>query len=742
MKKIFFLLGFFCVFNPLNAQNTLFGSVTNSNHEPLVGTTVYIPYLKTGTSTDNQGNYEIRNLPNGKLKVLYSYVGYVNHFETVTFDNEPKNVNVTLLESALESEEIVITSGYNATQHDNAVKIDVLNINALTSSVPSNFTALLAKIPGIDMISKGNGVSKPVIRGLSMNDILILNNGVRFENYQYSSHHPTGIDEFDIEKIEVIKGPASLLYGSDAMGGVINFIKEKPASIGKTEGDFTSQYFSNSLGFVNNLGIKSAGEHWYGGIRAGQKSHADYLQGGGTFVPNSRFHERSLKTNLGLRNNLGNFNVFYDYNQQNLGLVEDEAIENISTRGRKITGMYQRFDTHLFSVQNKIHRKKSVLDVNASYQNTTLAHFDISGDYELQMALQTLTYEAKLNLNSGKNIDYTFGFQGLNQKNKNLNDRETILLPNATTANYSLFGLFQWNYKNKLTLQTGLRYDLKNIKSDKVGVETDDNFRKALDKNYNSINGSLGGTLHLSDFLIMRMNVASAFRTPNLAELTANGPHEAIYEKGSENLIPEKSFETDWSIHYHQNQFTLDVAAFYNTIKDYIFITPTGLYTTNELPIYQFNQANSYLYGSEIGCHFHPKNWDFLHLETTFSSVIGKKTNGDFLPFIPAHQLNIEISVENDNIGVFKDNFVTLNSHTAFKQNNIAPEETPTSEYSLLDISLGTSLNFGRQKMMFSLSCNNIFDQKYIDHLSTLKEVDLYNPGRNFTLNLKIPFEF
>ena len=233
----------------------------------------------------------------------------------------------------------MVSGVYNSTQHDNAVKIDVLKLDPHTIKTTPNFSEVLTQVPGVDMISKGSGVSKPVIRGLSMNDILVLNNGVRFENYQYSSHHPLGIDEFGIEDVEIIKGPASLLYGSDAIGGVINFIKEKPAPVGTIIGDYNLQLFSNTLGMTNNFGIKGASKKFFGGIRVGQKTNADFLQGGGAFVPNSRFNEISVKANTGFTDKIGTFKLFYDFNNQKLGLVEDEAIEEITSRGRENRNM-------------------------------------------------------------------------------------------------------------------------------------------------------------------------------------------------------------------------------------------------------------------------------------------------------------------------------------------------------------------------------------------------------------------
>jgi len=741
MYKFILVLGLLFHLPMVQAQNTISGSIQNSQNQPLEGASIFISETHQGTVSDANGLFQLNHLPNGKITLQCSFVGYANHVETVQLSGQPIQLQIILMESAIESEEIVISAGYNTTQHDNAVKIEVFKVHPMEVKITPNFTEMLTKIPGVDMISKGSGVSKPVIRGLSMNDILVLNNGVRFENYQYSSHHPLGIDEFGIENVEIIKGPASLLYGSDAIGGVINFIKEKPAPVNSFKGDYNTQFFSNSLGFNNNIGLKGASEKFFGSIRLGQKSNADYLQGGGIFVPNSRFNEKSFKSNVGLTNTLGTFKLFYDFNQQRLGLVEDEAIESIETRGRKVEIMYQGFNNHLISSQNKLHLGSYKLDVNGAFQNTELAHFDEAGGYELQMQLQTLTYETKFYFPSLKKSEYIVGFQGFNQKNININDRETILLPDAVTQNYSIFGMMQIQPVEKLRIQTGLRFDTKSIETEAVTDEiTSEIIRNALDVSYQSLSGSLGLTFHVNDDALIRGNIASAYRTPNLAELTSDGPHELRYEIGNSALDPEKSWETDLSFHYHKNDFTFDVAAYLNTIKNYIFIAPTGLNTDDGLPIFQYQQADSKLYGGEIGIHYHPENLKFLHFETTFASVVGKQNDGAFLPFIPAQKLNFEVRAEKEKLAFLNNTFVAFSVQNAFKQENTADDETLTDAYSLFDASMGGSIPWQKQDINIQLSVTNIFDRKYIDHLSTLKEVGLFNPGRSFNISLRIPF--
>ena len=725
----------------LNAQNRIEGKITDLNNVPLIGATVFISDLNKGTSADENGNYQLTNIPNGKTRVIYSYIGFANRLETVELNGESIELDIKLEQTAVEADDVIVSGYYSSTQHDNAAKIEVLKLDPQTVKTTPNFAEILTQVPGVDMISKGSGVSKPVIRGLSKNDILVLNNGVRFENYQYSDHHPLGIDEFGIANVEVIKGPASLLYGSDAVGGVINFIKENPAPVGTVAGDYNLQLFSNTLGMTNNFGIKGTSKKFSGGVRIGQKTNADFLQGGGAFVPNSRFNEISFKANTGYTDNRATFKLFYDFNSQKLGLVEDEAIDEISERGRKNRIWYQQLNTHLISSQNKLYLGKYKLDIDAAWQNTEMIHFGEADVYEIQMKLSTFTYEARLHFPSSVNSEYIIGFQGFNQINTNLNDRETKLLPDAVTSNYSAFGLLQHTFFKKLKLQTGVRYDYKSIATQAIGLPADTiTYRAAINKYYGSLSGSFGVTYNLTENVLFRANFAAAYRTPNLAELTSNGPHELRYETGDHNLVPENAYETDLSFHIHKENYTFDLAGFYNIINHYIFISPTGDTTSSGIYIYKYMQANSVLFGGEAGLHIHPKPIEWLHFKTTFSSVIGKQENGTYLPFVPAHKLRIELRAEKEDAGTLKNGFIAVYSTTAFDQNNAAPDETITPGYSLLDLSIGENIKIRNQQLSLSISVNNLFDRKYIDHLSTLKEVGLFNPGRNITLSLRIPF--
>ena len=402
------------IYNIANAQNKITGIITDQDKFPLPGTAVFISDLKKGAIADKNGKYELSDLPDGKIRIQFSFIGYAINIETVELNGQTTVLNVILKQTAVEADEVVVSGVYNSTQHDNAVKIDVLKIDPHSVKITPNFVEVLTQVPGVDMISKGSGVSKPVIRGLSMNDILILNNGVRFENYQYSDHHPLGIDEFGIENVEIIKGPASLLYGSDAIGGVINFIKEKPAPAGTVIGDYNLQMFSNSLGMTNNLGVKGSTKNFYAGVRIGNKTNADYLQGGGAFVPNTRFKGSSLNLNTGFTNSKMALNLFYDYGTHKVGLAEPDAVDFVKEfpRGRNPEVYYMLLNNHLLSTQNKFFLNKFKLEVNSAYQKSGLIHSEGPNDIAIEMALQTITYETRLYFLRQVNLNILLDFRG------------------------------------------------------------------------------------------------------------------------------------------------------------------------------------------------------------------------------------------------------------------------------------------------------------------------------------------
>jgi iron complex outermembrane receptor protein len=233
------------------------------------------------------------------------------------------------------------------------------------------------------------------------------------------------------------------------------------------------------------------------------------------------------------------------------------------------------------------------------------------------------------------------------------------------------------------------------------------------------------------------LNLASGFRAPNLAELTSNGVHEGTnrYEIGSPNLKTEQNLQTDLNLEYKTDHLEFFANAFYNHINHYIYASPTGAVIADKA-VFAYIQNNANLYGGEIGLHFHPHPLDWLHYESSFETVTGKKQNGDYLPLIPANNWNNSLRTEFKIKDWLHDGFATLNVSTTLNQKKVSGFETHTNGYTLVNLGFGGTIKWGKTAFDINLNANNLFDKKHTAHLSRLKIDGIPNMGRNLVLGL------
>ncbi len=326
------------------------------------------------------------------------------------------------------------------------------------------------------------------------------------------------------------------------------------------------------------------------------------------------------------------------------------------------------------------------------------------------------------------------GIQGMHQTNRN--SAEEILIPDATINDIGMFTTINYQWKNN-TVQAGLRFDTRTINSKSHGIPNTINFIDAVDKSFSSFNASAGYKNNLTEKTVLRINLATGFRAPNLAELTSNGVHEGTnrFEIGNTELENEQNYQIDIALEYKNEHIEFFANAFYNTIDNYIFLVPNGA-TIENTDVFIYNQDNTKLYGGELGFHLHPHPLDWLHYESSFEMVIGKQNNGEYLPLIPANQLNNTIRTEFNLKEWLSKGYASLKLESVFKQKNVSSFETSTDEYNLLHFSLGGNIKLNKVKFEMSLNLHNIFDTAYISHLSRLKRDGIQNIGRTMMLGL------
>jgi len=713
----------------VSAQNTVKGTITTIDNKPLELVSISVPELNKETLSDSNGNYTLQNLPNGNFKVVFSYFGYENKTVTTVLKQNETILNATLEESVNHMDEVIVSTVFNKIQSQNVMKVEHQTIKELQRKGTATLIEGLATIPGVSQVSTGTSIGKPVIRGLSGNRVLVYSQGVRLENQQFGEEHGLGLNESGVESVEVIKGPASLLYGSDALGGVLYFNPEKFANANSYTSDFSQKLFSNTLGSNTSFGLKSSSENWKFLLRGGYNNHADYKVPDGNRITNTRFEETDVKAGFGYSNSKFSSVLRYNLNHMSLGIPE-----SIGEQTTKRDPDYPRQGVlnHIVSLHNNFFFKNSKLDADFGYISNNRKEFEDSTVPVLHMNLNTLNYDLKYYLPKFGKLETIIGFQGMHQTNENLG--EELLIPDAVTNDFGVLATANYEWKTNV-IQAGIRFDNRKVKTSAHGIIASEGYFEAIDKKFNSFNASLGYKTKLTDNLSLRLNVASGFRAPNLAELTSNGVHEGSnrYEIGNSNLKNEQNIQTDLNLEYGNSHFEFFANGFYNHINNYIFISPAGT-VIDENNVYNYEQSNAKLYGGEVGIHFHPHPLDWLHFTSSFESVIGQKDNGDYLPLIPANKWNNNLKTEFDFKNWFKKGYATINVESIFKQSNISAFETETKDYTLVNLGLGGNVNLGKTKFDLSLNANNLFDKTYVSHLSRLKTDGIPNMGRNIVL--------
>jgi len=721
------------------AQNNFKGTIVDAEtSQPMIGVVIYAFDLNKSVVSDKNGNFNIINNTTHDIQVEI----YIEEYKTqiITLNSLTKQ-EIKLVKNLLELQEIIITGNINKSREKVSVSIETVKKINLLKSGKISLAENLSKLPGINSISNGTGNTKPVIRGLSNTNIVFLNNGIKAENFQFSSNHPFIADEFSAKKIEIIKGPASLIYGSDAVGGVINVIKENPANTNTLEAEVNTQYHSNTEGLVVNFDVKASGEKWLGGASVTNKSHKDYDDGANEQAINTRFKELNLNFNLGYRNKLGNFVLYFDYNKPTYGITNQKSISVVNDDSRTINFWNAKLENKLLTSKNKLFIGEGILDVNLSYQQNRRQGISDSLNANpdmifASMDLSTISYNSKYSIRKNKS-KITLGFNGAFIEN----DADDFYgnsnpMPDTKINDFGVFVVDATDLSDALTLNVGLRYDVRTMRSYPF-VSTGLN-KLEIDNDYSSLSGSAGSTYKINNHLF-KLNIASGFRSPNISELTQNGIHQARFERGDSNLEAQRNYQLDFNYHFHIDKLVFDVSPFYNKVNNFIYIVQT----TEDAPIgggkiWQYVQNDAVLYGGEIAIDYHPLSWLGLHSNYTYTR--GELNNGGNLTQIPQNRFVAEVKWQNNKLGVFSNPYFVMN-FTAFQsQNNLGQLETYTPSYELFNVNLGSKINLLNQDFNWYLSVNNLFNKVYIDHLSAFKPLSINSIGRNIVFGLNIPF--
>jgi len=653
----------------------------------------------------------------------------------------------------LKLNELVVTgvTGDTKLKHSTA-PISVISGKELRQTTSTNIIDAIAKQPGVSQITTGSGISKPIIRGLGYNRIIVMNEGIRQEGQQWGDEHGIEIDPQTVNSVEILKGPASLMYGSDAMAGVLILHGNPILPEGEMKANVSTEYQTNNglIDYSLNFAGNQNGFVWDARF-TDRYAHA-YKNKYDGYVPGSQFKERAGRLMFGLNKSWGHSHLTGSIFHQTPSIVEGERDEvtgelecttdNVKTYSKALP--FQQIRHYKAVWDNSLNLPKGWLKAIFGYQQNQRQEFEEDADeYELFFKLHTITYDLRYLTEEMNGWKMAGGINGMWQQSLNLGEESLI-------PEYKLFDIGGYATVSKslghLTFNGGLRYDNRHL-----------DFHS---RNFGGLTGSIGTVWNANEHLNLRLNLARGFRAPNMSELGSDGIHEGTlrYEMGNPDLKAEYSWQADLGLDFTSQYFSAQLALFANRIENYIFAKRIDKVIEDGFRTYEYTQGDARLLGFEAGFDFHPIHK--IHFQNTFSYVDAQQMDADndakYLPMTPAPRWTSELKYEITHHGhaTLNNAYISLGLECNLAQNHyykVDDTETATPSYTLLSLSAGTDLNIHHKKVAeLYVTADNLLNRAYQNHLSRLKYCDVnnatgrqgvYNMGRNVVFKVIIPIE-
>ena len=654
----------------------------------------------------------------------------------------------------LKLNELVVTGVTGDTKLKNSTApISIISNKDLRQTTSTNIIDAIAHQPGMAQITTGGGISKPIIRGLGYNRIIVMNEGVRQEGQQWGDEHGIEVDPQIVNSVEILKGPASLMYGSDAMAGVVILHSAPTLPEGKMRANVSTEYQTNNGLFDYSLNFAGNQKGFVWDARFSDKMAHAYKNKVDGYVPGSQFKERAGRLMLGLNKRWGHTHLTWTAFHQTPSIVEGERDEttgelvcnsdNVKTYSKALP--FQEIKHYKAVLDNSFNLPKGWLKAIIGYQQNRRQEFEESEDeYELFFKLHTVTYDVRYLSQEFSGWKVAGGVNGMWQQSQNLGEESLI-------PEYKLFDIGGYatlsKSLGKWTLNGGLRFDNRHL-----------NFHS---RDFSGLSGSIGAVCNISEHFNLRLNMARGFRAPNMSELGSDGVHEGTlrYELGNPDLKPEYSWQADLGLDFTSQYISAQVALFANRIENYIFAKRIDLVMEEGLRTYEYTQGDARLLGFEAGIDFHPIHC--IHFENTFSFVDAQQLHQPeetkYLPMTPAPRWTSELKYELTHHCHFALNnaYAAIGLECNLAQNHYYKAddtETRTPSYTLLSLSIGSDLNIHKRKVAeISVTAENLLNRAYQNHLSRLKYTDVnnvtgqqgvFNMGRNIVFKLLIPISF
>jgi len=735
---------------PMNAAGSgddlgsISGRVTDSDGKPIPQVTIRLVEGRRSTKTSDDGRYTLTQVPRGSYTLVFTMIGYKPELRKITVGDADLTLDLSLKTSVIELAPVQVSASAEATTALNSPQpVAIAAPDELLKLRPNTLGDALADIAGVRTNSSGASTGKPVIRGLTNTRVLVVDDGQRLEHNQWGDDHFSSVEPAAASRIEVIRGPASVLYGSDALGGVVNIIEpDLPDAIGRTpfgQGSVTAGFGSNNRQPDGSATLEGASGSW--GFRASATGRTAQNVHTPTYVLwNSGYHNAGGSGSVGYHTSWGTVTGRYTLRRDRLQLTDSDST---------FTG-YARTDDDRVHLDLSAGLGASRLEWTAGYETNRRSEYDAATTTAAAFGMREKTYTTEAHLHhSLGSLNGVLGASGEYATNDNFGADH--LMPNSTTGGAALYA-FEQKDVGRWNLSFGARYDYRHL-----SAEADTGLGNgAANLKWNSVTGNAGLLYHVSEPVALVLNLGRGFRAPSGFDLFANGPHEATatFERGNPNLKTETSFNTDVSLRIQSGTAVAEFGGFVNSIHNFIYTVPTGQTdSASGLAIFNVTQGDAVLAGFETQLEYHPT--DYLHLQGSADYVRGKNTStSEALPAMPPFRATYLARLEGHKIGALLEPYVSIGGETNAKQTRLNPAEVTffasafngtgyrPASYTLMNVGAGFSLpaSAGRE-ISFDFQLRNALNQQWADYLSHLK-TNAPNPGMGRNLIARVTTSF
>jgi iron complex outermembrane receptor protein len=772
---------FFCAISYGQTPYKITGKVIDTiSKKTLAGAHIHINNKQA--ITDSKGVFYIKNLSKANHELMITYMGYTPCIKTINLSNAVYfEFYLTPDERLLQ--EVIVKSTDKTNQVKKSVYTkQVVGREYLQENRENSLMQTLEKVAGISTMNIGSSQSKPVIRGLGFNRVVVVQNGIKHEAQQWGVDHGLEIDQYEVQNIDIIKGAASLLYGSDAIAGVVNIQPNKLLDENTFKGEVNLKTQSNNNLYGGSISFNQRYTNWYYRARATYQDYADYkVPTDKIYYENYVFklHNNHLRNTAGFEQN-GSFGLGYVSNR----FFTETYVSNVYAK----TGFFA--NAHGLEVRlSKIDYDANNRDINLPYHEVN--HFKVTNNstvfFNNHKMMFELGYQHNLREeysepsahgympkpNNTKEREFIKNTYSLNAKdvfNPLENHKATIglnleyqdnkiggwgfLIPEYTRFTIGGFLHNTFQLTEKLFAQAGIRYDfgITNTKPffesflSPVSGSTQQEYRqrsKDITLNYDSFSASVGVS-YVAQKTTYKINLGKSFRMPLANELASDGVnyHMYRYEKGTINLSPEASYQIDTEVDFQGANFSINISPFINYFSNFIYLNPTSKYYET-LQIYEYTQSRVFRYGSELSVNYNPI--EGLQLTGAVEYVRSRQLSGakkNFtLPFSPPLSALISTQYIIQPFWKLTQPKFFADFRITDAQNDIVPPERTTEGFTKLDLGVSATLPINNKNALdILIKVNNTLNTKIFNHTSFYRLIEVPEPGRNFSISINYKF--